>query len=260
MKKIIKYIRSLIVSLWLLFAKKKEGKAVPSLMPLNLQFFAGDDGGDDDPGDDDPDDDKKDNKDYAAVFKTKDELNKRLGRAERKGQKELAKQLGYDSVEDMLEALNKNKDKDTNKDKDPDNKDKDKDKSPEGLTKEDVKALLDAQMKDERKQMTKRLINTEVKAVATELGINPKLAIKLLDVEDALENEDIKVTDTGVEGVKEALEELAKEFEELKPKKQDGFGADIPNSKKQTQKSLENIKKLAASRGTQQTAANNPWA
>ena len=243
MKKLTTFIYSLLVSFWLLFAKEKEVKKTPKLLALNLQFFSeeppGGSGGDDDPpaggGEDEP----------FATFKSKEDLNKRLGRAEKKGQKELATLLGYDSVEDMLAALNKDKDKD----------DKYKDKKGDPI---DLDTVVEAKLKEERDKTFKRLVNSEVKVLANEFGF--------ADWEDALVLADlteVKEDDKGnIVGVKEALEALSKKKPHLLKQKGNGsFGASIPNGGGGSNKNnLEDIKKLASTRGVQQTPTNNPWA
>ncbi|MDF1510590.1 scaffolding protein [Robertmurraya sp. DFI.2.37] len=243
MKRIISYIRLFFVSIWLLFAKdKKEVKSFKATSPLrfDLQFFAdGGDGGDG--GGDDGGDGKGDDKTF-----TQEDVNKmikdRLPRAEKKAQEALAKQLGYESVEAMTAALNKDKDKDKDKKTDP----------------VDVDALLEAKLKEEREKTFTRLRNSEVKVQAKELDF--------ADWEDALALADlseVKEDDKGnIIGVKEALEELAKKKPHLL--KQQGangtFGASIPNNQQRQKESLEDIKKLASTRGAQTTTAHNPWA
>ena len=229
MKKITTYIYSLLVSFWLLFAKEKEDKKTPDLLPLKLQFFA-------DPPTDPPADPPAEDKPFAE-FKTQEDLNKRLTRAEKKGQKDLAISLGYYSVEDMLATQNKNKDKKA----DP----------------IDVDALLEAKLKEERDKTFKRLLNSEVKVLANDLGYADwEDAVALADLSAAKEDDKGNIV-----GVKEALEALAKKKPHLLKQKGNGsFGAAIPkNGGGGTKKSLEDIKKLASTRGAQQTTAHNPW-
>jgi hypothetical protein len=237
----MKYIKMFFTWIWLLFAKdnkKEEKKGFTPLLPLNLQFFSDDPPADpptDPPGDDEP----------FATFKTQDDFNKRLGRAEKKGQKELAKTLGFDSVEDMQAAVNRNKDKDNK-----DNKDKKDDPV-------NVDAVVEAKLKEERDKTFKRLVNSEVKLNANELGF--------ADWEDALALADlsqVKEDDKGnIVGVKEALEDLGKKKPHLlKQSGNSSFGANVPNNQQQQKESLESMKKLAASRGNTQTTAHNPWA
>ncbi|MBO1515046.1 scaffolding protein [Metabacillus sp. BG109] len=231
--------------IWLLFTKEKEVKQTPTLLPLNLQFFSeGGDGGEGGEGAGSGEDEP------FATFKSKEDLNKRLGRAEKKGQKELATQLGYDSVEEMLASLNPDNDKDKDK------KEKDKDKKDDPI---DVDALLESKLREERDKTFKRLVNSEVKLLANELGF--------ADWEDALALSDlteVKEDDKGnIVGVKEALEALAKKKPHLLKQTTNGaFGVTVPNNGGAggSQKDLEDIKKLAASRGSKQTSANNPWA
>ncbi|KYC94373.1 hypothetical protein B4102_3594 [Heyndrickxia sporothermodurans] len=249
MKKLTTYIYSLLTSFWLLFAKEKEVKTFKATKPLgfDLQFFS--DGGDGGEGGDDSGEGGTGDDEPFATFKSKDDLNKRLSRAEKKGQKALAEQLGFDSVEDMLAVLKK-------KEPEP-SKGKGKDGKEPGPV--DVDALLESKLKEEREKTFKRLVNSEVKVLANELGF--------ADWEDALALADlseVKEDDKGnIAGVKEALEALAKKKPHLlKQAKNGSFGANIPNNGGNggTQKTLEEIKKLAQNRGTTQTQAYNPWA
>ncbi|KAB2335901.1 scaffolding protein [Bacillus mesophilum] len=215
------------------------------MIPLDLQLFAGEggdgggDGGDGSGGDggagageDGP----------FATFKTQDDLNKRLSRAEKKGQKALALSLGYETVEEMQEAIKK-----------PPAKKQEPGKEGEHV---DVDALVSAKLKEEQAKTFKRLVNSEVKVVANELGF--------ADWEDALALADlaeVKEDDKGnITGVAEALKSLAeKKPHLLKQSSGNQFGANIPNVQKQQKENLENIKKLAQTRGVQATAANDPW-
>ncbi|HHY74041.1 MAG TPA: scaffolding protein [Bacillus bacterium] len=241
MKKIIKYIRSLIVSFWLLFANKKEENEAPSLMPLNLQFFA--DGGDGGSGSGDGSGDgKKFNQDDVNKI-----VQDRLSRAEKKAQMDLAKSLGFETIEEMQEALGKKGDP-----KDPPKKDEPIDVD------ELVDAKLKEQLKVEQEKTFKRLVNAEVKVVANELGF--------ADWEDALalaDLSDVKEDDKGnIVGVKEALEKLKEKKPHLLKQlaNNNQFGANIPNNQQKKKETLENIKKMAQSRGVTQTTAHNPWA
>ncbi|NMH68607.1 scaffolding protein [Bacillus sp. RO3] len=210
-------------------------------LKLNLQYFSQDPG---DPPADPPADPPSEDEPF-ATFKSKDEFDKRLTRAERKGQKELAKALGYDSVEAMQEALKKPDE--------PNNKDKDKDKKSDPV---DVDKLVEEKLKAEREKTFTRLRNSEVKIQAKELGF--------ADWEDALALADlseVKEDDKGnIVGVKEALEELAKKKPHLLKAKSNSFGGSIPNSQQSTTKSLEDIKKMAQSRNASNNTAYNPWA
>ncbi|KON90392.1 hypothetical protein AF332_20620 [Sporosarcina globispora] len=243
--------------IWLLFAKEKEVAKTEVKKPFllsvgNLQTFAGDPGGGTggsgtDPGGAGGAGTDPGGEEAFATFKTQEDLNKRLSRAEKKGQKELAISLGFESVEAMQEAHNKDKKKDTKDKKDPDPVNVDA----------VVEAKLKEQLKAEQDKTFKRLVNAEVKVLANELGF--------ADWEDALALADlteVKEDDKGnIVGVKESLEALSKKKPHLlKQTKQGQFGAYIPNNQQRQKESLENIKKMASSRGTQQTAANNPWA
>ncbi|WP_051758212.1 hypothetical protein [Rossellomorea vietnamensis] len=244
-------IKSLMLSI-LLFAQsffKKDKRPVLSTykpIKLDLQFFAdGGEGGDggDGGGDDGGDGGSGGSNKPFATFNSKDELDKRLGRAERKGQKELAKTLGFDSVEAMQEALKKPDDQN--------NKDKDKNGDPV-----DVDKLVEEKLKVEREKSFLRLRNAEVKIQAKDLDFT--------DWEDALvlaDFTDVKEDDKGnIVGVKEALEELAKKKPHLLKAKSNSFGGNIPNSQQSTTKSLEDIKKMAQSRNASNNTAYNPWA
>lgn len=241
MKRFISYIHSLFVSFWLLFAKDKKEvkKEFTPLLPLNLQFFAdgGDGGGDGGAGEGDD-----------KTF-TQEDVNKmikdRLPRAEKKAQEELAKQLGYESVEAMTAALKKPDPKDPPKKDDPIDVDA------------VVEAKLKEQLKAEQDKTFKRLVNAEVKVMANELGFADwEDALALADLSQVKEDEKGNIV-----GVKEALETLKTKKPHLLKQTQSGqFGASIPNNQQQRKESLETIKKMATSRGTQQTTAHNPWA
>ncbi|MEH7223862.1 scaffolding protein [Bacillus sp. JJ1566] len=256
MKKIVSYIRALLASIWLLFAtekKKEEQKKFIPFQRLNLQFFAGDggDGGDGGEGGSGAGGAGAGEDEPFATFKTQDDLNKRLGRAEKKGQKELAQKLGFDSVEAMQEALKKSE-------------------SPAGTgqgqgngsNQVDVDAVVEAKLKEQLKaeqdKTFKRLVNAEVKVQANELGF--------ADWEDALALADltqVKEDEKGnIVGVKEALEALKTKKPHLLKQQgsNGGFGASIPNNPPNQKEQLESIKKLASSRGVQQTQTHNPWA
>jgi hypothetical protein len=248
----MKYLTMFFTWIWLLFAheNKKEVKSNKLFLPLKLQYFSdgGDGGGEGGNGEKGGNGGEGGSEDEPfATFKTQEDFNKRLSRAEKKGQKELAKTLGYESVEAMQAALNKDKDK--NKDN-KDNKDKKDDPV-------DVDAIVEAKLKEERDKTFKRLVNSEVKLMANELGF--------ADWEDALALADltqVKEDDKGnIVGVKAALEELGKKKPHLlKQSNNGGFGATVPNNQQGQKETLENMKKLAASRGNTQTTAHNPWA
>jgi hypothetical protein len=244
-------IKSLMLSI-ILFAQsliKKDKKPVLSTykpLKLDLQFFAdGGDGGDggDEGGEGSNGGSGKDDEPF-ATFKSKDEFDKRLSRAERKGQKELAKTLGFDSVEAMQEAISKKDDK---------KKDNQKDKKDDPV---DVDSLVEEKLKAEREKTFARLRNSEVKIQAKELGF--------ADWEDALalaDLSDVKEDDKGnIVGVKESLEELAKKKPHLLKAKSNSFGGNIPKSQAGSTKSLEDIKKMAQSRNASTNTAYNPWA
>ncbi|WP_366160574.1 scaffolding protein [Bacillus infantis] len=241
---------ALFTWVWLLFAKEKEVELYNDKKPFllsvgDLQFFAEGEGGSGEgagAGAGEGVTTGSEGEEAFATFKTQEDLNKRLTRAEKKGQKELATSLGYDSVEAMQAAMKKPDDK-----KKEDNKD----------DPADVDKIVEAKLKEERDKTFKRLVNSEVKVLANELGF--------ADWEDALALADlsqVKEDDKGnIAGVKEALESLSKKKPHLlKQTKPGQFGVTIPNNQQRQKESLESIKKLAESRSTTKAAANNPWA
>jgi hypothetical protein len=214
----------------------------PYRWKLDLQLFAEDT---DDNSDDDNDDNGGNDKPF-ATFKTKEELNKRLDRATRKGQKELATSLGFDSIEALQAALNKDK------------KD-DKDKSKQSGDDTDVDSRIEEKLQEQNEKTFKRLLAAEVKVLANELGF--------ADWEDAHALADlskVKEDDKGnLTGVKEALEELLKKKPHLGKQKSGtgAFGANVGGGTGGSDKKdrLERMKKLAQDTGTATTAANDPW-
>ncbi|MDU0332084.1 scaffolding protein [Paenibacillus sp. 3LSP] len=173
----------------------------------------------------------------------------RVARAEKAAQKALAKEMGFDSVEAMQAALKK---------------DKGSDKNDDGkLDPADIDKLVDEKIKEREKEQNQkifnRLLNAEVKVVANELGF--------ADWEDARALADlsaVKENNKGeLEGVKEALEALAKKKPHLLKGKPSGgsFGADVrggssPEAKK---KALERMAELAKKEGTHVVSTNDPW-
>lgn len=220
----------------------------PFRFPIHLQYFTeGGEGGGGEGGGNDPGDDDGDNKNQPfAIFKTKEEFNKRLSRAERKGQSELAKELGFDSVEAMKEAL-------ANKNKASENNDGDK--------KADVDKIIEDKLKAEREKSFKRLVTAEVKVIANELGFADwEDAYALADLSEVKEDEKGNIV-----GVKEALEELAKKkphlLKQQTQQRSGKFGANIPpNNKANSGKKLEEVANLAKSRGiTTSKDVHDPW-
>lgn len=208
------------------------------LLPLNIQFFAD---GDDSEGDEGDEGDDEEEKPFAQ-FKTKDELNKRLSRAENSGKKALAKELGFASVEAMMEAHKK-----------PETKVDEKDKTKDQV---DVDKIVEDKLKDMQAKSFKRILNAEVKVFAKELGFaDHEDVLALADLSEVKEN------DNGdLEGVEDALKALSvKKPHLLKAAPEGGFGADIKTKRKNEKDHLENIKKLAQSRGTHTTTVNDPW-
>ena len=164
----------------------------------------------------------------------------RLARAETA----LAKRLGFKSVEELEAALKKPAGND------------------QGNNQVDVEKIvqqqLEAKLKEEQERTFKRLLTAEVKVVANELGFADwEDALKLADLSKCKEN------DKGeIEGVKEALEALAKKKPHLLKQKPGGgkFGADVRNSPDEKKKSLEKIIELAKNRGVATKPENDPWA
>lgn len=235
--KLLMYFYSIITSM---FASNKQEvilEEVPNL-PMRLgglQFFA-------DPPADPPADPAPEDKPF-ATFPTQVDLDNRLERAQREGQKALATSLGYESIEAMQEALKKPDDKPP----------KDDDKKDEPV---DVDALIESKLKEERAKTFTRVLNSEVKVVANELGfVDHADALALADLSDVKENEK-----GDLEGVKEALEALAKVKPHLvKSASGTNFGSDITPKPKDNKEHLESIAKLAQSRGTHAQVANDPW-
>ncbi|MDG5470519.1 scaffolding protein [Jeotgalibacillus sp. ET6] len=218
----------------------KENKS-KRYLPLDIQFFADTPG---DPPADPPADPPIEDKPF-ATFHSKDDLDKRINRAEKAGKKALAQEFGFNSIEAMQAALKKN--------------DKSTDKKPgEDPKNVDIDALVEEKLKGDREKTFKRLLNAEVKLAAKELDF--------ADYEDALALADlteVKENDKGdLEGVEEALKALAeKKPHLLKTKGGSGsFGADAGGNRKQTDKErLEQIKKEAQARSASVTVANDPW-
>jgi hypothetical protein len=241
-KKMLKYLRTFLASIWLLFAKEAPAEVKPKpfkpLLPLDLQLFA-----DPPPAPPAPPAPPEPPKDKIFSQSDVDKLiQDGVAKATKEAQVELAKQLGFDSVEAMTKDFNKNKPPAT--------------PPAEPIN---VDAVVEAKLKEERDKTFKRLVNSEVKLLAAELGF--------ADWEDALALSDlsqVKEDDKGnIVGVKEAIEALSKKKPHLLKTQQGGrFGAEIPsNNQQQKKETLENIKKLAASRGAQQsTTTYNPWA
>lgn len=131
------------------------------------------------------------------------------------------------------------------------------------LTSEDVEKLvkerLEAGTKEQSEKTFQRLLRAEVKVLAADLGY--------ADFEDALKLADLTKVKEGesgdLEGVKEALEALAKAKPHLLVKKSAGVrvGANIPTGGGSSKESKEEIVKLAQNRGSiQPQAVYDPWA
>lgn len=240
--KLFKWFYVLYVFVLSFFNKPEVKKSFNySPLKLDLQFFATDANPDDDP----PAGEGAEEDKPFAVFKNKDDLDKRISRAEKAGQKALAKQLGFETVEDMQEALKKGEPADSKEN------DEKKDKEP------DLDEIIDAKLKEERAKTFQRLVTSEVKVVAKELGFaDYEDALKLADLSEVTENEKGEI-----DGVEEALKALSEKKPHLLEKtSKSGFGADITKKKQSDKDRLEAIKKLAQSRGAQvQSTVNNPW-
>jgi len=219
-------------------------------LPMNLQLFAGE-GGDDGGGDgaDNGGDDggqtqepKGEGKKHFTQEELDQHVKSRLDRAKKAGQQALAKELGFDSVEALKAALK------------PASGQGD-DKSAGSI---DIEKLLDERLKEQAEKTFQRLLTAEVKIVANELGFADwEDALKLADLSKCKEN------DKGeIEGVKEALEALAKKKPHLLRQKPGAgrFGADVRNSPDEKKKSLEKIIELAKNRGVATKPENDPWA
>ncbi|QWU17386.1 hypothetical protein SAMN04487895_104228 [Paenibacillus sophorae] len=174
-------------------------------------------------------------------------IQSRVSRAEKAAQTALAKELGFDSVEAMQTSL-KLKDKDKGGKLDPAEVDR--------LVDEKIKA----REKEQNDKTFQRLLNAEVKVLANELGFADwEDARALADLSAAKEN------DKGeLDGVKEALEALAKKKPHLLKAKQGSgrIGADISGgSADDKKKRREDIVNLAKSRGTMTggQAVHDPW-
>lgn len=218
-------------------------------MKLNLQLFAGDDGGDGGgSGGDGGDGGAAGGEKTFTQVELDAAVQSRLSRAEKAAKTALAKELGFESVEAMQAALKK---------QEPTKKTDKKDEEPV-----DVEALVEEKLKAKQKEQDertfKRLLTAEVKVLANELGF--------ADWEDALALGDfteVKEDDKGnLTGVKEVMEELLKKKPHLGKQKPGtgAFGANLGGGTAGSYKKdrLERMKKLAQGEGTAATA-NDPW-
>ncbi|MFD2116350.1 scaffolding protein [Paenibacillus yanchengensis] len=221
-------------------------------IPMNLQLFAGESGGEGGTGGEGGDGGTAGGGNGEKTF-TQAELDTavqaRVSRAEKTAKTALAKELGFDSVEAMQAALKK---------QEPTKKTDKKDEKPI-----DVEALVEEKLKAKQKEQDdrtfKRLLTAEVKVLANELGF--------ADWEDALALADMsKVTEDdkgNLIGVKEAMDDLLKKKPHLGKQKPGAgsFGATVPNSQEQRKKSQEALINLAKSRGVAGgQSAHDPWA
>lgn len=184
---------SVIKNKWFPSTLKEENEL--KLLPLNLQFFAGDEDPEDDPEDDDPEDEQDDDtpdldellkdpkfkKQYQAKFK--EQLSKRMKKY---------KDIDPDEYRRLKEQAEKKKQKEQ----------EDESEEAESLKselKEKEKQLLRAERREKR---------ALVKEFAIDNGYNPKLLARLIDL-DAIELDE--------NGEPENLEELFEEIQEEFP-------------------------------------------
>jgi Alanyl-tRNA synthetase len=222
-------------------------------LKMDLQTFA------DDPNpNQDPNPTPDPNKDKTFTQAELDAaVTSRLSRAEKAAKTALAKELGYDSVEAMQAALKK-----------PEEKKKDEDKKTDPV---DVDKIVEAKLKEQNDKTFKRLLASEVKVVANELGfVDWEEAMAFADLTGAKEDEKgnivAKVDDEGkVTTVKEVLEELLKKKPHLgKQKTGNGaFGAQIGGGSGggDDKARREALIKEAQGRGVipQNQTVHNPW-
>jgi len=211
----MKIIKSLWIKALLLF---NIGKSRPYVnrMPMRLQFFAEPPGGTEPPGGGDP---NKGGGDPFATFKTEDELKNKLSETSKQAQLDLAKSLGFESVEAMQDALKQKKQPEKKEDGKGEKKE---DKTP------DVDAIIDEKLKTERAKTFQRLMRSEVKMQATELGFADwEDALALADLTQVKEDEHGNII--GVDAALKVLSEKKPHL--LKQQKQANgtFGAGIPN-------------------------------
>lgn len=185
--------------------------------PMRLQFFAEPAGRTEPPGGGDPD---KGGGEPFATFKTEEELNIKLAERDKQANLTLAKSLGFDSVEAMQEAL---KQKEPPKKKEDGKGEKKEDTTP------DVDAIIDEKLKVEREKTFQRLVRSEVKMQAAELGFADwEDALALADLSQVKEDEHGNII--GVDTSLKVL--LEKKPHLLKPQQKQSsgtFGALIPN-------------------------------
>lgn len=180
-----------------------------------------------------------------ATFASEADLTARLDTEGKARLEALAKELGFDSVDDMKEAAKAKKEAD------------EKAKTELEKAQEAVKKA-ETEKKAALETANQRLINAEIKLAAQAAGfVDPADAIALID------RAGVKVDDQGnVTGVKEAVEKLAKDKPHLigqggKPSgspgsqgnggRQSGTGEGESLAKKLAEKLAENNKKLAES-------------
>lgn len=216
--------------------------------PLNLQMFAGEGGGTGGAGD--------------PVTYTEEQYQAKLkegtSAAIEKAIKERFGDLAGMDLKEVKAALAIKKKADEEAAKSA-GKTEDKPLSAEDIEKL-VKERLEAGNKDLADKTFQRLLRSDVKVLATEMGF--------ADFEDALKLADLTKVKEGtsgdLEGVKEALEALAKAKPHLLKQQPGGkrVGAHMPTGGTGGNKeSKEDLVKLAQSRGNvQPQAVYNPWA
>lgn len=213
-------------------------------LPLDLQLFAGGEGGEGgESGGNEP-------KTY-----TEEELKAQIKEARKTAAAEAVKKRFGELADMDLEELKAAVELKKKIDEEKQSKGKDDDKIDPAL-----EAKLEEKLKEKEKEqsekMFKRMLTADVKVIATEL--------EFADWEDALALADlseVEEDDNGnLIGVKEALEELAKNKPHLIKQKQSGrFGADVKPSQHQKNERLEQLKKLAQNRGQTVQIPNDPW-
>lgn len=203
---------------------------IEGLMALNRKQFGGffmvkaedddsdddtddaDEDADDDGDDDDEDDeDEGDKKSKELVTNLRSEAKKNRARAVERGKR-------IKALEAEIEAL-KGKQKPVKKAKDDDGDDDEGDSSAEVET-------LRKQVETSTRTNEDLLIRLEFMADDRYSWVNPKAALKLLDLDD------VEITEDGeVDGLEEAIEDLAKEHPYLLSKDEDDEDEDKPKRK-----------------------------
>lgn len=216
-EKFARAVKELWLKITLLVTVGKTRPYVSNRMPINLQFFAEPPGGNEPPGGGDP---NKEGGEPFATFKTEEEFKSKLTDAEKQGQLNLAKSLGFDSVEAMQESLKQKKQPEK---KEGNEGGKKEEKTP------DVDSIIDEKLKAEREKTFQRLMRSEVKMQAAELGFADwEDALALADLSQVKEDEHGNII--GVDAALKALSEKKPHLLKQQQKQSNGtFGASIPN-------------------------------